>query len=1260
MDEEKNISEKAVEVNVNAISTDTEIKEDTQTTYIQAASTPDVAIQDAEIIDIQMEEAFPFIASGALNEAMDDKDVLIDGRTVEADNEDFVRLEDLLDITAESGTKAHSLLHGRELSDQHPITAISGLRDELDEIESIKRVYSSENGLGEFRKWNDDNPKGEDRSGYFVTIVPGTDNVEICDSTHDVYGISVKNSGFVGNQNELDKSDDWTYTMVGIVGTMRVRTDGTARNGEYVVPNAYGEATLSENNYGYKVLSQGSYPSYNYVTIAITPQSDALSRIEGSLSGSQADISQILIELNITKDKADEALDKSQIAIDTSLSNEELMEILGETVNDAKRQATTANDVATAAQTAADQAKSNAAQALSTAQKAYSDAQTVAKEAVDTANSALAEVSDLKDDMTALSEWSNGENYGITGFVSQANEDHTTLATLVAGFGPDGSDIAAIMQKIDKNGAVIQHLVAHVDRYAVGEYSLSYGLTHDEAMSILQDTYVYVPTVTHSETMSDVTTDFERGYAYTWNNVYGIWEQSAEPVSTSTSYKDGSNGDLWYVWQDVEQLDDEGKVVTTYLPGTLYEWIDNMWAAVATVSDNYQGRVLTSVKQTADTIESSVINSKAEGSTLRQKLDSIFTTVYNSDGYISSLEQTANSIRAGTYTPDGTASQLELLTSETTSSLNAVASGRFHVVYQSYLGTAPEPLDGKKYTSPPAWNDVDEIFIFNESLIDENGIYYFISADKTKYCKVTEDGYEIYTIGNKATSAYNSRINTTEAILAGTALLDTENTSMLSNITIAAKEEGSDISSVASYYYHSMISVSEEKVPVVEGGYKYKTAPVWNLGLQKYVFGDAVRAEDTDTIVYYFVDADEKTYCKAITLEDGTVLYEMYGISDLTTASILQRANANEAAIGLVVDKDGIKGSVILSVINDESLAKINADRIDLLASKSFSAIVGTDGTITPASIVMAINSDNTSSTEIKADKIDLAASTKFSAIVGDGNVVTPAKIIGSINDDTSSLQIAANKVNITADDIDFKASKTFSVIVGDDGVVDPDKIITAINASDSSVVISADHLDFSGVSVDLSGYVTFHDLRGSGTTTINGDNITTGTIDASQATITNIDADNITSGTISAIDIYASRFMSILESGASESTGNVEFYYLNTNNLAGGIMLDDNGAGTDWESQYRMFIYTNTVGGEAFSLKLLSAGSMSLESNRSIYAYASDYMTFELGSSGTNNNITIYYPYFKDKDGNDWWFGDENLYMNGSKWNAGNIAVFG
>ena len=77
MDEEKNISEEVTKINVNAISADTEIKEDTQITYIQATSTPDVTIQDAEIVDIEMEEAFPFMTSGILSEQMNNKDVEI-------------------------------------------------------------------------------------------------------------------------------------------------------------------------------------------------------------------------------------------------------------------------------------------------------------------------------------------------------------------------------------------------------------------------------------------------------------------------------------------------------------------------------------------------------------------------------------------------------------------------------------------------------------------------------------------------------------------------------------------------------------------------------------------------------------------------------------------------------------------------------------------------------------------------------------------------------------------------------------------------------------------------------------------------------------------------------------------------------------------------------------------------------------------------------------------------------------------------------
>ena len=38
----------------------------------------------------------------------------------------------------------HSLLNERELYDQHPITAITGLREELDDIESLGVIYSNE------------------------------------------------------------------------------------------------------------------------------------------------------------------------------------------------------------------------------------------------------------------------------------------------------------------------------------------------------------------------------------------------------------------------------------------------------------------------------------------------------------------------------------------------------------------------------------------------------------------------------------------------------------------------------------------------------------------------------------------------------------------------------------------------------------------------------------------------------------------------------------------------------------------------------------------------------------------------------------------------------------------------------------------------------------------------------------------------------------------------------------------------------------
>lgn len=98
---------------------------------------------------------------------------------------------------------------------------------------------------------------------------------------------------------------------------------------------------------------------------------------------------------------------------------------------------------------------------------------------------------------------------------------------------------------------------------------------------------------------------------------------------------------------------------------------------------------------------------------------------------------------------------------------------------------------------------------------------------------------------------------------------------------------------------------------------------------------------------------------------------------------------------------------------------------------------------------------------------------------------------------------VETNRQNIS--EIDQKAE---SINIKVESKVDGNSIISAINMSPESIKISSSK-------INITGFVTFSDLRESGTTTINGSNITTGTINGNLANITNINASNITTGTI-------------------------------------------------------------------------------------------------------------------------------------------------
>ena len=188
---------------------------------------------------------------------------------------------------------------------------------------------------------------------------------------------------------------------------------------------------------------------------------------------------------------------------------------------------------------------------------------------------------------------------------------------------------------------------------------------------------------------------------------------------------------------------------------------------------------------------------------------------------------------------------------------------------------------------------------------------------------------------------------------------------------------------------------------------------------------------------------------------------------------------------------------------------------------------------------------------------------------------------------------------------------------------------ISASNGSSSSYLyLTSNGFIVSSARITFSGMVTFLDLSSSGATTINGDNIVTGTISAITMQGNEIIGGSITGATLRSV---------------SSSDNGLEIYYgaVSRSLLVGGIRFDDNGRGTEDEARYRMFIYTNS-GYMDWAMKLLSAGGMSLESGENIYIEASTNLTLRAGW-----NIWIEQPAISDEDGNVWQFHSDGLYKN-------------
>ena len=65
-----------------------------------------------------------------------------------------VEMNEAVGWTGGDSTRHYSL-YGRDEPNQHPITAITGLRDELDEIKALKTVYSDKSGFANYYEWDE-------------------------------------------------------------------------------------------------------------------------------------------------------------------------------------------------------------------------------------------------------------------------------------------------------------------------------------------------------------------------------------------------------------------------------------------------------------------------------------------------------------------------------------------------------------------------------------------------------------------------------------------------------------------------------------------------------------------------------------------------------------------------------------------------------------------------------------------------------------------------------------------------------------------------------------------------------------------------------------------------------------------------------------------------------------------------------------------------------------------------------------------------
>ena len=314
----------------------------------------------------------------------------------------------------------HQLLNGKELADQHPITAITGLRGELDAIEALQVVYSNEKNQADYYLWEDGNPAQEARDGLFVTLcrpkstssAEDTNKIKICTESDDILGVTVDSAAFIGGQDNIAR--DCNYGLVAHGGVAMVRCELDVVVGSYVISDKYGMAKMSDTGYGHKVFALAKRGDVSYAIIAfgvpanlIYDMSQDVDELEERMTDAEMNIIAIM---NVANEAYNKALAAGTASGGAAQSAQEALDALSSTIG-------------SVGEIEANLGKANALaeEAKKIAQDAIIAADRIGEEAKEAANQALGDAmvdigqiqQGIFDDMASLQEAVDGLDYAV-------------------------------------------------------------------------------------------------------------------------------------------------------------------------------------------------------------------------------------------------------------------------------------------------------------------------------------------------------------------------------------------------------------------------------------------------------------------------------------------------------------------------------------------------------------------------------------------------------------------------------------------------------------------------------------------------------------------------------------------------------------------------------------------------------------------------------------------------------------------------------